>query len=173
MFFQRDKIVTNQLSHVRDGPLEKLRGWWAKSRENHSLLAKYKKIYILARENYMKQNSCTLINPEKYFIHTLWYLMIPCDTLWYFVIMIPCDTFWYFVIPWDTLWYLVIPCDTLWCLVILWDTLWYFVILCDTLGYLVMPCDTLWYVLCLVTLRVLKPCTDSKIREPNLCYLIW
>ena len=159
----------------------------------------------------MKQNSFAPINPEKYFIHTLWYLMIPCDTQWYFVI--PCDTLWYLVILYDTLWYLVIlcdtlwyfvmpcdtlcylvilrdtlwyfvmPCDTLWYLVILRDTLWCLVILCDTLWYLMIPWDTswyllilfdtLWYVLCLVTLRVLKPGTDTKICERNLCHLIW
>ena len=71
--------------------------------------------------------------------------------------MILCDTLWYFG-------YLAILCDycVLWYLVILCDALWYFVIPCDALWYFVIPCGTLWYVLYLVTLRVLKPCTDTK-----------
>ena len=60
---------------------------------------------------------------------------------------LPCDT-----LCWDS----VEPCDS-----------------CDTLWCLVIPCDSLWYVLYLVTPRVLKPCTDTKIRKPNLCHLIW
>ena len=50
-----------------------------------------------------------------------------------------------------------------WYLVILCDVLWYLVILCDVLWYLVIPCDAV-----LVRLRALKPCTNTKIHEPNL-----
>ena len=53
--------------------------------------------------------------------------------------------------------------NTLWYSV----TFWYSVTLCDTLWCLLIPCDAV-----LVMLRVLKPCTDTKICEPNWCHLI-